>query len=317
MNIPGGSASHGGIRGVAVDSADDVFCVAMDAVAGVLSSPSIGEQTVSTKPIRGRCVSVLTHAESELLHDTGLSQHRIRGVPRQNLLVYWKAPLSHRAVPDFMVSPARLLKVTFWRVTGHQEASTSLSSCWYRTWNLAVRSAGTPFSSSNSGMRVFSFCARTLGESASATSPGTSSLSATQTPASLSHRARISKTSCEVGSCTNDRSLARLGKPHLAQAFAEASPDGPSCQRHRHFRPTNHPQPRCFRPKTGRRRNPALPRPRQFGPQLSPYPSDTPDNPRRSRVGIAGGATGAYCRNWLHDGPGPRTLAERELELIP
>ena len=121
-----------------------------------------------------------TFEESELLRDTGLPQHRIRGVPR----------------------PSRF-KVTF--VTArHRHARTSLSSCSYRTWNFPARRAGTVFNSSNSGMRILSFRARLLGESASATRPGMSSLSATQTPASLSHRASTSKMSWEPSSCTAD-----------------------------------------------------------------------------------------------------------------
>src|ERR1019366_4150136 len=167
---------------------------------------------------RPACDLTATFEESELLRDAGLPQHRIRGVPREDLLVYGKTPLGDWAVPDLMVSAAGSVKVTIvsaenllhpWREAGHQDARTSLSSCSYRTWNFAIRPAGTPFSSSNSGMRILNFRPRLLGESASATRPGIPSLSATQTPASLSHRASTSNTSCEVDSCTNDRSLAQ------------------------------------------------------------------------------------------------------------
>lgn len=152
-----------------------------------------------------------TCERSELLRDTGLPQHSICGVPREDLLVHWKASLSDGAVPDFVVSPAGSLKLASvsgenllhpHREAGHQDARTSLSSCSYRTWYFAGRRAGTPFSSSNSGTRILSFRARLLGESASATRPGISSLSATQTPASLSHRASTSKASREVSCCT-------------------------------------------------------------------------------------------------------------------
>ena len=104
--------------------------------------------------------------KSKLLSDTGLSQHCFGGVPGQDLPVYRKTPLRDWAVPDFMVTPSRSLKVTSMRtenllhvrgVAGHQKVRTSLSSCWYSTWKLAVRSLGTPFNSSNSGIRVLSF----------------------------------------------------------------------------------------------------------------------------------------------------------------
>src|ERR1035437_6951592 len=157
------------------------------------------------------CDLTATFEESELLRDAGLPQHRIRGVTREDLLVYGKTPQSDWAIPDLMVSAAGPVKVTTvsaenllhpWREAGHQDARTSLSSCSYRTWNFAIGPAGTPFSSSNSGMRILSFRARLLGESASATRPGIPSLSATQTPASPSQRASTSKTCCAVGSCT-------------------------------------------------------------------------------------------------------------------
>ena len=65
-----------------------------------------------------------------------------------------------------MVTPTLPLKVTCMRkenfldarsIAGHQKLRTPLSSCWYTTWKLAVRSLVTPFNSSNSGIRDLSF----------------------------------------------------------------------------------------------------------------------------------------------------------------
>lgn len=104
--------------------------------------------------------------KSKLLRDAGLSQHRVGGVPGQNLPVHRETPLRDWTVPDFMVTFARPLKVTSVRtenlldapgVTGHQKVRTPLSSCWYSMWKLAVPSLGTPFNSNNSGIRALSF----------------------------------------------------------------------------------------------------------------------------------------------------------------
>ena len=104
--------------------------------------------------------------KSKLLRDTGLSQHRVGGVPGQDFPVHRETPFRDRAVPDFMVTSARPLKLTSIRtenllhargVSGHQKVRTPLSSCRYSKWKLAVRSLGTPFNSSNSGIRILSF----------------------------------------------------------------------------------------------------------------------------------------------------------------
>jgi len=54
---------------------------------------------------------VLTSAGRNLFRDSGLFQHRVGGVQGQDLMVYGKTPLRDRAVPDFMVSFARPVKV--------------------------------------------------------------------------------------------------------------------------------------------------------------------------------------------------------------
>src|ERR1019366_6173975 len=61
---------------------------------------------------RPACDLTATFEESELLRDAGLPQHRIRGVPREDLLVYGKTPQSDWAIPDLMVSAAGPVKVT-------------------------------------------------------------------------------------------------------------------------------------------------------------------------------------------------------------
>jgi hypothetical protein len=80
---------------------------------------------------------MLASTKSELLRDTGLPQHRIGGMPREDLLVYGETALRDRAVPDFMVAAAGSLKVTSvsaenllhpWREAGHQDARTLFSS---------------------------------------------------------------------------------------------------------------------------------------------------------------------------------------------
>jgi hypothetical protein len=53
--------------------------------------------------------------KSKLLRDTRLSQHRVGGVAGQDLPVHRKTPFRDRAVPDFMVTSARALKVTSMR----------------------------------------------------------------------------------------------------------------------------------------------------------------------------------------------------------
>src|ERR1035441_9471670 len=81
----------------------------------------------------------------------GRGDHEIWYSPitQRRFPVYRKTPLRDWAVPDFMVTPSRSLKVTSMRtenllhvrgVAGHQKVRTSLSSCWYSTWKLAVRS---------------------------------------------------------------------------------------------------------------------------------------------------------------------------------
>jgi hypothetical protein len=56
--------------------------------------------------------STCLHGRSELFRDTGLFQYRTGGVPGQDFLVDRKTTLSDRAVPDFVISSARPLKVT-------------------------------------------------------------------------------------------------------------------------------------------------------------------------------------------------------------
>lgn len=53
--------------------------------------------------------------KSKLLRDTGLPQHRVGGMPGEDLPVYRKTPSCYRAVPDFMVPSAGSLKMTSMR----------------------------------------------------------------------------------------------------------------------------------------------------------------------------------------------------------
>lgn len=50
--------------------------------------------------------------KSKVLRDTGLLQHAIRGVSREDFLIHREAPLCDRAEPDLMISPARPLEIT-------------------------------------------------------------------------------------------------------------------------------------------------------------------------------------------------------------
>ena len=50
--------------------------------------------------------------KSKLLRDAGLSQHRVGGVTGKDFPVHEEMPFRDRAVPDFMVTLARPLKVT-------------------------------------------------------------------------------------------------------------------------------------------------------------------------------------------------------------
>lgn len=109
-----------------------------------------------------------------------------------------KMPVCQGAKPDFVIALPRtdegatvLPKKTFdvRGIIGHQTWTRMVRS--ERRWMFAVFSAD-PESSINSGTRTRNFSIRASIVSASVTRPGTSSLSATQTPASSSQIALTS-----------------------------------------------------------------------------------------------------------------------------
>ena len=54
---------------------------------------------------------LIAEGNLELLGDASLFQNSIGGMAGQNLVVYGEVSLSNRAVPDFVISTARALKI--------------------------------------------------------------------------------------------------------------------------------------------------------------------------------------------------------------
>lgn len=83
-------------------------------------------------------IPILLDVESELLRDTSLLEQCVCSVSGKYLVVDRKAPPGDWAEPDFVVSAAGAFErapvcpkdfFKLWRVAGHQEAKTPLSSC--------------------------------------------------------------------------------------------------------------------------------------------------------------------------------------------